>query len=410
MKNKSLNFTLYILLVFLTLLSINKFVSLKHSPDTYHHFARDSFKYLKIINYQTDSFSMIEQHYLERAVPLSILGWLSRTIDIDSQKVVYFVTIFTIFLLMIILKKIMDLFNLHIHIQYFFILVTLWNGYAFRYYLAFPYMFLDLLFMLSLTTYIFYELRPHKLNYEIVKMLLLIFALLSKQTTLFIIPVIIFFAWSNRRYIFALSSIALLLLTYFGLHTFASSYSSLGQHQMHAIGLFTYLLSDGMQVLVLLKLILGVIIPSIFPILIFFGSTLLCRDRKTFNSHQEYGLFLIALGMMLQPILAGPEYTQGAATRLGVLALIPWTILSLAAISKLSFRKVPRYKVFLAIILLQVLSLHSVFLRGSILQFKYPTFAIIFISTSILLSYGFLSNFSKVTNSQSLSKLTQKDG
>ncbi len=364
-------FLIALLFIILIFISSNSFWTLKDSiffgfPDfiIYEKIGRCG----QTLNFQSLINLNIPEHFAERWIPNFFLGVISNKINIDLLTI-YRITVFIIYTFIIFILYFSN-YDLKNKILYFSFIT--FNPYSFRCFFAGSYNINDCLFYFSTFLFVF-----SLINKKIILILIsILLGLISKQTSIFFIPIL--FLFSHNKFIpfkyfyffsliFVLSAILLKVSVIYLFNPMPSS------TLRHIYGFFVWPFENPRLIhlyLFLSRIALFLILLS--PILLF-----------EYNYRINKIFIFSSILLILQPLLAGPAITGDGGIRLYVFAL-PFLFYPVLDII-ISYRK------FIYIFLINLFfSLHH---NYSILSSKNSYIILIFILLFILLFY-----YNKVKN------------
>lgn len=275
----------------------------------------------------------IARHHAQRFFWPWIVGTLSKFFAVDLEIVYHVFLVFFYAFLIVVFRDFLIRENRQSGELWFFCALLSLNPYFFRYYWIVPGMLPDVAFMAMAVAAAYFALvRRHFLF-----VLCFAIALLSRQTALFLLPgfIYLFFIRESSRWRVLGKSFLLgagFLLVYGFINLFARKFSIGDRNLEIFLSLYFYLSSSEASLMAIGELVFRVILPISTSLFIALG-VLRGKRKLRLNSEQIF-LLVLALGILSQPILGGPQVTGKNASRLAVYAL-PFFVILLA---KFQFR------------------------------------------------------------------------
>lgn len=352
------------------LLLSNKFVSMDHIG--VKEFARDSRVYQAIALDQTDTFTPFMQHHLERFVYLKMVGQISKLTSLSIETNARVLTFILILAIIGSLFFFLRQHNIDFQKQEFLLLILILNGFFFRYYLAFPLMFVDLIAILCSIQFL--SLWPYgkKNSHKVLGVGALILGVMAKQSLLAVaFGVLSYSVWKKKNRTLAFGSMIILGFQYLFLNQAIGHYEVQNRTLEHLYGLF----GSPFFFFKTLKLIASIMIAiGLLACLLVRVKDRNMRWKEVFALHKEL-VFSIGIFLLL-PLLAGTELTGNAGTRLSLLAFVP--MLMLVGVCW-NGRFIPSKWHYILIFLT---SWHVTFMKGFALKPDYPWFSLLYLLCS----------------------------
>ena len=330
----------YLLLIFLT----NNFYTI--SDQTTYGAAGDSGNFLIIagsVPYLPDGSYKMPSHHAERIASPYLVGIISHVFSIN------FVDSFRLFSILMTLGTILGLVLILRHLDVGWrgclMAVIFWAScpYTLRYYLAFPAMGSDPMFIFGLSILI---LGLLKVNLPLL-LFANVFMIFARQTTLATLPaVLIWFMadknWARYSLTARLAFFASIIGVDIGATQFlkwiSAHYSIPSRSYLdHLYGIFPWIYDKGLNLQLVIFLIKGLTSISL-PLSIVIGALAL---RRRSISGSTIGILFLFLSLIAQPYLAGPAISQGSISRLNVIGFIPLLVLGFSLIPKQALDKIP---------------------------------------------------------------------
>jgi hypothetical protein len=215
------------------------------------------------------------------------------------------------------------------------------NPYTFRYYLIARGILPDLVFVVGLTVTLLGLIEKRFL----IVIVGIICAASGRQTAVVLIPGLSLWLVAgqqgkhhpiNHKISKVLISVALTIIIYIVTGRIASSFAFPSHNAQHLSGLIAWFFSKDFTVTKAVEHILRIAIPVLIPLGIVFGICLAQRvqSRKfCYIPIEFWASLLMAAGIAVQPLLAGPEITGQNGSRLSALGFVP-ILISLAFLLK----------------------------------------------------------------------------
>jgi len=273
-------------------------------------------------------------HHAQRLFSPFIVGTLSNAIGSRVESAFYIATYFCIFLTIWIVHKSLILLKLSNPSYAICMSMLLLNPFLFRLYLIVPGMLPDIVFVtgLSLTLYGLLLKRFYLLVAGI------IIATLGRQTALLLIPGVMFWlyygsAWKdfsfNRKTLYATGIALSAGAVYFITGWIVSGVTGKSVNVEHMTGLFRSFSNQDVTVVGVLGYVSYIVLPLLIPLAAITGITIASsgQNRPAFKIPTDvWACLLLAAGIVLQPVLAGPLSTVSQGARLSAFAAIPLII------------------------------------------------------------------------------------
>lgn len=276
-----------------------------------------------------------------------ILGCLSELLQIKKNYHLIFIVINIALHLIIIFFfiKILNYLKIKKNLIFFLSSIIIFNPYLFRSSLFAPLMINDMLFIVGILLVCFY-LFNLKIRYLLIGICV---CALSRQTSMAIIPALIFFLFFNEKKnnLFIALGIFLNLFFFFLTKYLASEFSNINNENLikSISGLFTDNYSLTEFAYFLGEIFIGNFVLVVMLIILFFNFK---NNIKNIN-YKAIAVLLLALGIFSQPLLGGPVFSMGNISRLTVLAL-PLFLILFSILSKnvnLNFIENPNFFILL---------------------------------------------------------------
>ena len=377
------SFKLYTLIFFCysIVLVSNNYPNIFDNPSGFS----DQIQYYKIF-LSAPQFSVSDQvasNQAQRFFFIYIWGVISELFQIKEHYHLLFTIIITIihFFIIIFFLKILNHLKIEKQKIFFFIAIIIFNPYIIRSSLYAPLMINDIIFILGTLLICFYFLNL-KIKYLLIGICI---CALSRQTSMTIIPALIFFMFFNikKTNIFIILAIFLNIFFFLLTKNISNEFSNYDNNNLitSLTGFFINNYSFTEFLYFLAEIFIGNFMIGLLIII------LLLNFRNVFKNidYKAITILLFALGIFSQPILGGPIFSEGNLTRLTILALPSFLIffsiilkdynfnsitsptsLTLLILSSLhhNYSKIPmivNYEYFLIIVLIFLIKIFFIF-------------------------------------------------
>ena len=329
LNNQNL-FKLYILifLSYLIILASNNYPNIFDNPSGFS----DQIQYYKIyLSAPQLSINDVADNQAQRFFFMYIVGSITELLQVKDYYHLIFIIINVVLHLFIIFFfiKILNYLKIKKNLIFFLTSIIIFNPYLFRSSLYAPLMMNDMSLILGILLISFYFINL-KMKYLLVGIGL---CALSRQTSMAIMPALIFFLFFNEKKdnIFVILAIFLNISLFFLTKNIASEFSNINNNNLikSISGLFTDNYSITEFTYFLAEIFVGNFAIVVLLIILFFNFK---NNIKNIN-YKTIAIFLLALGVFSQPILGGPVFSLGNVSRLTVLAL-PLFLILFSIISK----------------------------------------------------------------------------
>jgi hypothetical protein len=323
-------FKLYILifLSYLIILASNNYPNIFDNPSGFS----DQIQYYKIyLSAPQLSINDVADNQAQRFFFMYIVGSITELLQVKDYYHLIFIIINIVLHLFIIFFfiKILNYLKIKKNLIFFLTSIIIFNPYLFRSSLYAPLMMNDMSLILGILLISFYFINL-KMKYLLVGIGL---CALSRQTSMAIMPALIFFIFFNEKKdnIFVILAIFLNIFLFFLTKNIASEFSNINNNNLikSISGLFTDNYSITEFTYFLAEIFVGNFAVVVLLIILFFNFK---NNIKNIN-YKTIAIFLLALGVFSQPILGGPVFSLGNVSRLTVLAL-PLFLILFSIISK----------------------------------------------------------------------------
>jgi len=323
-------FKLYILifLSYLIILASNNYPNIFDNPSGFS----DQIQYYKIyLSAPQLSINDVADNQAQRFFFMYIVGSITELLQVKDYYHLIFIIINIVLHLFIIFFfiKILNYLKIKKNLIFFLTSIIIFNPYLFRSSLYAPLMMNDMSLILGILLISFYFINL-KMKYLLVGIGL---CALSRQTSMAIMPALIFFIFFNKKKdnIFVILAIFLNIFLFFLTKNIASEFSNINNNNLikSISGLFTDNYSITEFTYFLAEIFVGNFAIVVLLIILFFNFK---NNIKNIN-YKTIAIFLLALGVFSQPILGGPVFSLGNVSRLTVLAL-PLFLILFSIISK----------------------------------------------------------------------------
>ena len=323
-------FKLYILifLSYLIILASNNYPNIFDNPSGFS----DQIQYYKIyLSAPQLSINDVADNQAQRFFFMYIVGSITELLQVKDYNHLIFIIINIVLHLFIIFFfiKILNYLKIKKNLIFFLTSIIIFNPYLFRSSLYAPLMMNDMSLILGILLISFYFINL-KMKYLLVGIGL---CALSRQTSMAIMPALIFFIFFNKKKdnIFVILAIFLNIFLFFLTKNIASEFSNINNNNLikSISGLFTDNYSITEFTYFLAEIFVGNFAIVVLLIILFFNFK---NNIKNIN-YKTIAIFLLALGVFSQPILGGPVFSLGNVSRLTVLAL-PLFLILFSIISK----------------------------------------------------------------------------
>tara|TARA_E500000331_G_scaffold358446_1_gene425299 strand:- start:441 stop:1586 length:1146 start_codon:yes stop_codon:yes gene_type:complete len=376
LKLNNINKTTFIYVFFaIFFLLITNEISLIYN---YNNAAASAEYYLKISGAfpKTAEFLNNVQSYLhsERFLISYFVGGFSKLFGTDIYKM--FIILTSLSLLILIYTYLLNLknFDLTILERITFLNLLIFNPYIFRYFIANPVMLNDLIFVLSINLLILSVLKEQNIFFYTS----LILALISRQNYfILLISFFLVFLYKKNSF-FNYKKLSFITIAFFLNFILSKTYLNIaGLDKFYLIsitGLKEYLLNTPNFT----DLIIFICLPffSIGPIILIIIFSLLKKNIKFEFNQTNLFIILTVMGLLAQPLLAGPEVAGRNIIRLTCYSFLPLIFLFLKLQKKQIFS-------FSALIIINILIIFWSF---------HPSFSKIKIFNELKLTKDFIIN------------------
>lgn len=270
-------------------------------------------------------------HHAQRFFGPYIAGVLSKTAGISPETAFHIITGFCIFSILLAIHRCLVLLELSSTAYALCISLLLLNPFLLRLYMIVPGMLPDMIFVagLSLALYGLIGKRFYLIFIGAV------IAVLGRQTALLLIPGLMVWLYAGsgwatnslKRKLSHASAVTISVIAlYFMAGLIASGFSGRSINIDHMTGLFRSFGDHDITVLGVLGYMSFIILPLLHPLAVITGISLASTGQNKPILKMSFDFWaglILAAGIVLQPLLAGPgsSFSQGA--RLSAFAVVP---------------------------------------------------------------------------------------
>ncbi len=270
-------------------------------------------------------------HHAQRAAIPYLVGAISSLTKLSVETCFFVVLLLLILAIVFLFARLLSEFSLPNSGKNILLLFLVLSPYTFRYYIAIPFILTDLSFQLGLVIVILglFKQRPW------FTLMGFLWASLSRQTALLIIPLILGWAYSVwptakppgsklRKTFFSIAVLTIGILVYKGAGELAALYAQPDINEAVLVGLLNWA-TTSFDLRILSVFLVRALVPFVIPVCFIFGLLFRYSPQK-WEGPEKTKIFLLLGSVILicsQPILGGPMITGANLTRLNTLAIVP---------------------------------------------------------------------------------------